>query len=156
MKERKEERESERVWEWERTNGEIETREKYKKESNRTNGPVEFDVRLSRDAGEKKKKSIAERQATRITIENGRYHKCHYPSNPSATESMRNKERRTMNLGQSCLTEKIGLFWSALRFHTTLFSDAISRPRAIQLLATVSPRDNFVFTLSDVSTLMCW
>lgn len=61
---------------------------------------------------------IQERKAgkTRTTIENGRYHKCHYPSNPSATESMRNKECRTMNLDQNPAWQKIILV--CLRFHT--------------------------------------
>lgn len=67
-------------------------------------GPARSDVRL-RDTGEKRNREAGK---TRTTIENGRYHKCHYPSNPSATESMRNKECRTMNLDQILLDRKLG------------------------------------------------
>jgi len=59
---------------------------------------------------------------TRTTIKNGRYHKCHYPSNPSATESMRNKECRTMNLDQILLDRKLD------------YSDLPSLPRYVTFI----------------------
>jgi len=37
--------------------------------------------------------------------ENGRYHKCHYPSKPSTAKRNNNYRMTMMNLGQSCLTE---------------------------------------------------
>lgn len=66
-------------------------------------------VRL-RDIEEKRNRVAGK---TRTTIENGRYHKCHYPSNPSATESMRNKECRNNESWPNPAWQKIGLFWSA-------------------------------------------
>lgn len=86
--------------------------------SQRTNGPARSDVRL-RDTGEKRNREAGE---TRTTIENGRYHKCHYPSNPSATKSMRNKECRAMNLDQILLDRKLSYSGLPLLPHAMLFS----------------------------------
>jgi len=55
-------------------------------------GPTMEKIYIYKEREIERKRRRIERQATRTTIKNGRYHKCHYPSNPSATESMRNNE----------------------------------------------------------------
>lgn len=86
------------------------SRQEEREQVHRTNGPARSDVRL-RDTGERE--GIEKQAKTRTTIKNGRYHKCHYPSNPSATESTRNEECRTNESWPNPAWQKIGLFWSA-------------------------------------------
>lgn len=87
-----------------------------KEHADTRSGPARSDVRLDKKRYRKKRererkrkrereRKKKNREAGNAHIKNGRYHKCHYPSNPSATENMRNSECRTVNFGQSCLTE---------------------------------------------------
>lgn len=94
MKERK--RKRKREWK---------DRKKKRKEEREQSDKWSSTIRLCRDVGKRKNRLQRGRQRAQPS-RMADITKCHYPSNPSATESMRNKERRTMNLGQSCLTEK--------------------------------------------------
>lgn len=104
------------MWHVWREDGEIEAGKKDKKAIGHVvqHGPT-FDSEIQERKGNR------EAGKTRTTIENGRYHKCHYPSNPSAIESMRNEKCRTMNLDQILLDRKLGYSGLPSLPHAILF-----------------------------------